>query len=102
MSLLFGLSRSEWAAQSGLDEDWFGIADHAFKALSDLTGEATSIHDMMRKYLIDQGVGSDRLSLNDLVYLWDGSFGPVTNYFLLLETGDYLLLETGDKMILDQ
>ena len=27
--------------------------------------------------------------------------GHVTNYFILLETGDYVLLETGDKIIIE-
>jgi hypothetical protein len=27
--------------------------------------------------------------------------GPVTNYFLLMETADYLLLEDGSKIVLE-
>ena len=101
--LLFGLTRPEWAAQSGLTETSYGIADHCHKALYDLTSVNADLNFMMWTYLRSEGIGNDNLGISDLLLLWDGTFGGGTTYYLLLETGgtDNLLLETGDNLLLE-
>jgi len=96
---LFGLTRTEWAAQSGLNELQYSINDHAHKALFDLVGVNSDLNYMMWTYLVDvKGLSSD-LALPDLLSLWDGTFVVISGSLLLLETGDFLLYENGTDRI---
>lgn len=103
MSILYGLTQAEWAAQSGLTLNAYGINDHAHKALFDLTSFNGSLDDMMFDYLLNTKSLSGALS--DMVAAWDGTFaagGGPSGDGLLLENGtDFFLLETGDFFLLD-
>jgi hypothetical protein len=97
--MLFGLTHAQWATQSGLTANAYGITDHAHKALFDLTSVNGSINDMMFTYLsVTKGLSG---ALSDMVFAWDGTFGAISGDVLLLETGDILLLETGDQLLLE-
>lgn len=58
-------------------------------------------------YIDDNGTLYKTLNTGNILNLDTSSLlvkfivGPVTDSFLLMETGDFLLMESGDKIILD-